>query len=148
MTKGQKRQKREFKLKQLRLELEPIAVQVCDEVMGPIPRDQQTLDALEVARVMIESSSGGTEVSARQQRIRDHMDREFEERDMDIVEWESECIPEEDENAHQDICDRIDGAVLLAFEVAYRETERRDNYGQDVEGNLAELTRRLIEEMT
>src|ERR1019366_8757381 len=56
MTKEQRTLKRKYKLQQ-------IAIQVCDEVLGPIERDQTTLDALEVARVMTDSPSSTTSTS-------------------------------------------------------------------------------------
>ena len=149
MTEEQKKQaKRSCKLKQLRRELAPVAVDVCDKVLGPIPRDQQTLDALEVARLLIEAAEGSSDLSERQRRILRYIDDEFRERFMDVLEWNTENIPEGMDEANQDAYEWLAQKVHLAFEVAHREAERRDNWGQAVEDKLEELTETLIAEMT
>ena len=149
-TKTQKKQaKRDFKIRQRRRELAPIAVKVCDKMLGSIPRVQETLDALEVVRLLIESSCGETEMTERQGRIHQHMDHEFAERFLDIMEWHyMEDIPEGMDEAYQDAYCWMGEQVHLAFELAHKEVERRDNYGQNVEAQLEELTERLIAEMT
>jgi hypothetical protein len=114
-----------------------IAVRVCDEVLGKMPRDRTTLDALEVARVLL--AVGPNRMSKQQTRIWDYMDTEFTElafHGSDAHGWTWELARHLWEEK-----------VALAFEVAWGEVQRRDNYGQDVEPKLEDLTFELLKEM-
>ena len=130
MTKHRKKRlKRKYKLAQ-------IAIAVCDRVLGPIERDQTTLDALEVARVMSESE--------RLDHIYAKLAGEFEERCFDL----EELIPRGlDEEVEQAAGDAVRELCWDAWQIGWDEVRRRENYGQDVERNLEHLCYELISNM-
>jgi hypothetical protein len=133
--------------------LERIAIKVCNRHLGTIPRDRQTLDALEVMRVYLSSDGARTEVTERHERIYEHLLHAFHQEINEHVPIVYLAPVEVDKYGVDDVA--MDYVTLTfwdqvepMFMIAWAEVERRENYGQDVEGKLNELSLDLVVKLT
>ena len=113
------------------------AIQVCDEILGPIQRDRTTLDALEVARVCATQGPDRQRLDA----IQELMKGKWHERAST-----AEGYAVFDTGAASD-----DNAYLAVFDTmhpAFAEIERRVLYGQKIDNDtLDDLLAALLDNL-
>jgi hypothetical protein len=113
------------------------ALEVCDEILGPIERDRTTLDALEVARVC-----------ATQGRDRQRLD---EIKKMMKEPWHERASTAEAEVVFDSGADSDDNAYLAVYNtmhVGFAELERRILFGQKVDDEtLDDLLHALLQNL-
>jgi hypothetical protein len=113
------------------------AIQVCEEILGPIERNRTTVDALEVARVC-----------ATQGRDRQRLD---EIKEMMKEPWHERASTAEADAVFDSGADSDDNAYLAVYNtmhVAFAELERRILFGQKVDDEtLDDLLHTLLQNL-
>jgi hypothetical protein len=102
-------------------EQERVAREICDEILGPIPRDKDTLGALEVARVMLTAGRDRQRLDAIRETMTQLWHNRASEHEADVI-WRSG--EESDDNAYLDVFNTV--------HVAFSEVERRVLFGQPI----------------